>query len=183
MVLEEVERQIERVDSFRESVMRATHESIRQFELERAAHKKMMRQIERVDSFRESVMRATHESIRQFELERAAHKKMMRQIERVDSSRESVMRATHESIRQFELERAAHEKMMRQIERMDSSREKVRREAELMLPDVLEYAKRKKTKSTTRNVSYYCREWDWELYVLTDPLWEVKDNEQDNSEI
>ena len=141
------------------------------------------RQINRMDSFRESVMRATHKSIRQIELERSAHEKMMRQIERMDSFREEVRRATHESIRQIELERSAHEKMMRQIERMDSFREEVRREVELMLPVVLEYAKVKKTKSTTLNVSYYCREWDWELYVLTDPLWEVQDNEQDNSEI
>ena len=174
MVLEEVGRQVELMDSFRESVMQATHESISQIESQRSAHEEVMRQIELMDSFRESVMQATHEPISQIELERSAHEEVMRQIERMDSFRESVMQATHEPISQIELERSAHEEMMRQIERMDSFREEARRQSELMMPIVsglLDYAVLKNTKSTNPNTSDYCREWNWELYSLTDYHW------------
>lgn len=81
------------------------------------------------------------------------------QIELMNSLSESARQATYES--------------MRQIELMNSFSEEARRETELMLSvvnKVLESSTLEKTKSTILNVSYYCRKWNWELYVLTDPL-------------
>ena len=52
--------------------------------------------------------------------------------------------------------------------------EEVRQQVELrsfIVNQVLENESRESAKSTTPNVSNYCREWDWELYSLTDYYW------------
>ena len=56
-VLEEVERQIERVESFRESMMYATYESIKQIDLGQSAYEEMVRQMELINCVREDARR------------------------------------------------------------------------------------------------------------------------------
>lgn len=97
-----------------------------------------------------------------------------------------------ESVLNSESALSAYEQVMREVERVESFREQMRRETEIIVSvlsrgieeirwqselksfiinKVLGNDGRENEKSTSPNISNYCREWDWELYSLTDYYW------------
>ena len=103
---------------------------------------------------------------------------MMRETAQILSAHEQTKRDTELMMRETAQILSAHEQTKRDAKIIASAlsmvTEEVRQQVELrsfIVNQVLENESRESAKSTTPNVSNYCREWDWELYSLTDYYW------------
>ena len=103
---------------------------------------------------------------------------MMRETAQILSAHEQTKRDTELMMRETAQILSAHEQTKRDAKIIASAlsmvTEEVRQQVELrsfIVNQVLENESRESAKSTTPNVSNYCREWDWELYLLADYYW------------
>lgn len=104
--------------------------------------------------------------------------KMMRETARIVSAHEQIRQDAVQIIHEIEQVLSAHAQVRQDAERMtlvfSRFMEGMRQQSKLkwfIVNQVWENESRGSAKSTTSNVSNYCREWDWGLYSLTDYYW------------
>lgn len=170
-ILEETGRQSELMMRETErmlSAMRDTEQMMRETEQMLSTHQQLRRDAEVMRSILQTVI---EDARRQSELTESFRKQVRQEIEQMESAREQMRRVA-------EIIMSAHQQLRWDAKIMaptlNTVMEEVRRQSELkwfIVNQVLESGRTESAKSTTPNVSHYCRKWDWELYPLTDYYW------------